>query len=155
MTDGAVRASDNFSRPKSCCCLPRSKDKPEDLGFPPVEPAAAKPADGKDKPKPDVLKQLVNNVLKNPFIWGMALTYFFIYIVRQVRTGVVIESENTEVKPVRHSQADREGAQGMQAMYECVCGGGGVQGGHSCVLKEGSWGQQVSSIGSFVLVVCE
>jgi len=29
------------------------------------------------------LKQLVNNVLKNPFIWGMALTYFFIYIVRQ------------------------------------------------------------------------
>jgi hypothetical protein len=32
-----------------------------------------------------VLKQLVNNVLKNPFIWGMALTYFFIYIVRQVR----------------------------------------------------------------------
>jgi sugar phosphate permease len=31
-----------------------------------------------------VLKQLVNNVLKNPFIWGMALTYFFIYIVRQV-----------------------------------------------------------------------
>lgn len=31
-----------------------------------------------------MLKQLVNNVLKNPFIWGMALTYFFIYIVRQV-----------------------------------------------------------------------
>ena len=26
---------------------------------------------------------LVNNVLTNPFIWGMALTYFFIYIVRQ------------------------------------------------------------------------
>jgi hypothetical protein len=23
--------------------------------------------------------------LKNPFIWGMALTYFFIYVVRQVR----------------------------------------------------------------------
>lgn len=61
-----------------------SKDKPEDLGYPPVEPAATKPT-GKDKPKPDVLKQLVNNVLKNPFIWGMALTYFFIYIVRQVK----------------------------------------------------------------------
>lgn len=25
----------------------------------------------------------MNNVLTNPFIWGMALTYFFIYIVRQ------------------------------------------------------------------------
>ena len=37
----------------------------------------------------DVLKQLVNNVLKNPFIWGMALTYFFIYVVRQVRVVCV------------------------------------------------------------------
>jgi sugar phosphate permease len=64
-----------------------SKDKPEDLGYPPVEPAAEKPkAAGEAKPKPNVLKQLLNNVLKNPFIWGMALTYFFIYIVRQVRT---------------------------------------------------------------------
>ena len=66
------------------CC---SRDKPEDLGFPPVEPAAAKPKS--DKAKPNVLKQLVNTVLKNPFIWGMALTYFFIYIVRQVCTGRV------------------------------------------------------------------
>ena len=79
------------------------RDKPEDLGYPPVEPvapskkAAAPAADGgaadggaakpeaapAAKKKPDVLKQLVNTVLKNPFIWGMALTYFFIYIVRQ------------------------------------------------------------------------
>jgi hypothetical protein len=68
-----------------CRC---SKDKPEDLGYPPVEPAAEKPkaAGGEAKAKPNVLKQLLNNVLKNPFIWGMALTYFFIYIVRQVRT---------------------------------------------------------------------
>ena len=66
----------------------KSRDKPEDLGFPPVEPDAAKPAPGAPaKPKPSVLKQLVSNVLKNPFIWGMALTYFFIYVVRQV--GVV------------------------------------------------------------------
>jgi sugar phosphate permease len=46
-----------------------------------VEPAAVKP---KNAPKPNLLKQLVNTVLKNPYIWGMALTYFFIYIVRQV-----------------------------------------------------------------------
>lgn len=65
-----------------------SKDKPEDIGYPPVEPVSEKAAAaGKDKPKPSVLKQLVNNVLKNPFIWGMALTYFFIYVVRQVRQG--------------------------------------------------------------------
>lgn len=44
-----------------------------------------KAAQATKKEKPNVLKQLVNNVLKNPFIWGMALTYFFIYIVRQVR----------------------------------------------------------------------
>jgi sugar phosphate permease len=65
------------------------RDKPEDVGFPPVEPTTTKAAaggagaDDKPKKKPDVLKQLVNTVLKNPFIWGMALTYFFIYVVRQ------------------------------------------------------------------------
>ncbi len=40
------------------------------------------------KPKPDIWAALVNNVLKNPFIWGMALTYFFIYVVRQVRPAL-------------------------------------------------------------------
>lgn len=29
------------------------------------------------------MQLLVQNVLKNPYIWGMALTYFFIYVVRQ------------------------------------------------------------------------
>lgn len=86
------------------------RDKPEDLGFPPVEPdttvkvkvaekkapaasggeggdkapAAAEKVDAEPAPaKPSVIKALVDNVLKNPFIWGMALTYFFIYVVRQ------------------------------------------------------------------------
>lgn len=27
--------------------------------------------------------RLVKDVLKNPYIWGLALTYFFIYVVRQ------------------------------------------------------------------------
>lgn len=58
------------------------KDKPEDIGYPPVEAVVLKT--GKDaKPKQSVLESLVKNVLKNPFIWGMALTYFFIYVVRQ------------------------------------------------------------------------
>jgi hypothetical protein len=39
-----------------------------------------------EKPKVDIMGALVNTVLKNPFIWGMALTYFFIYVVRQVPT---------------------------------------------------------------------
>jgi sugar phosphate permease len=26
---------------------------------------------------------LLNNVLKNVWIWGMAITYFFIYVIRQ------------------------------------------------------------------------
>lgn len=38
---------------------------------------------GAPKPKPDIWRSLVDKVLKNPFIWGMALTYFFIYVVRQ------------------------------------------------------------------------
>lgn len=60
------------------------RDKPEDLGFPPVEPVSeAKPKAKDDKPKADLWNSLLNNVLKNPFIWGMALTYFFVYVVRQ------------------------------------------------------------------------
>lgn len=61
------------------------RDSPEQVGFPPVEVVEkAKPkADGTEAPKESLLTLLVNNVLKNPFIWGMALTYFFIYVVRQ------------------------------------------------------------------------
>lgn len=61
------------------------RDSPEQSGFPPVEVVEkAKPkADGSEAPKESLLTLLVNNVLKNPFIWGMALTYFFIYVVRQ------------------------------------------------------------------------
>uniref|UniRef100_A0A7S0YG03 Major facilitator superfamily (MFS) profile domain-containing protein n=1 Tax=Polytomella parva TaxID=51329 RepID=A0A7S0YG03_9CHLO len=74
------------------------KDRPEDVGFPPVEPvdvalsSQARSAKGSKAEKAntksgnaesDILGQLVKNVLKNPFIWGLALTYFFIYIVRQ------------------------------------------------------------------------
>ena len=68
---------------------PAPRDKPEDIGAPPVEPPVElAPSDkgGKDNGnKPSLLEMLVQNVLKNPFIWGMALTYFFIYVVRQVK----------------------------------------------------------------------
>eukprot|EP00983_Pelagomonas_calceolata_P029791 933159-Pelagomonas_calceolata.AAC.4 len=36
-----------------------------------------------EQPKQSIWAALVQNVLKNPFIWGMALTYFMIYVVRQ------------------------------------------------------------------------
>ena len=60
------------------------RDSPESCGFPPVEVVAVKKkSDGSEAPKESLLTMLVNNVLKNPFIWGMALTYFFVYVVRQ------------------------------------------------------------------------
>ncbi|GFR44243.1 hypothetical protein Agub_g5444 [Astrephomene gubernaculifera] len=63
------------------------RDKPEDVGHPPVEPVSEAAAGGHgssaSKPKADIWGSLVKHVLKNPYIWGMALTYFFIYVVRQ------------------------------------------------------------------------
>lgn len=61
------------------------KDSPESAGFPPVERVeqAAKVEGAPPVAKESLMELLMNNVLKNPFIWGMALTYFFIYIVRQ------------------------------------------------------------------------
>ena len=76
------------------------KDKPESAGYPPVEEEeesaalAASDADAasvegaseatpKPKPKQSIKEILLENVLKNPFIWGMALTYFFVYVIRQ------------------------------------------------------------------------
>ena len=61
------------------------RDSPEAVGYPPVETVQAKPKekDGSDAPKESLVSLLLNNVLKNPFIWGMAFTYFFVYVVRQ------------------------------------------------------------------------
>lgn len=78
------------------------RDSPESVGYAPVERVDNGAVAEKKKKKivggeeeeevttsttietkPSLLKMLVDNVLTNPFIWGMALTYFFIYIVRQ------------------------------------------------------------------------
>lgn len=76
-----------FTLRRHCYHVWHHRDKPEDIGYPPVEGPDPKKVSQADKPKPDIWAALVNNVLKNPFIWGMALTYFFIYVVRQVRAG--------------------------------------------------------------------
>ncbi|KAL3139964.1 hypothetical protein ABBQ38_004251 [Trebouxia sp. C0009 RCD-2024] len=60
------------------------KDSPEKIGYPPVEIVKPKKQDAAGlEQKETLLQLLVKNVLKNPYIWGMALTYFFIYVVRQ------------------------------------------------------------------------
>ena len=83
------------------------RDSPEARGFEPVEKssseekAAAKEEEGeKEKEKEgakkakegagegegeqlSLLQNLFQNVLSNPFIWGLAFTYFCVYVVRQ------------------------------------------------------------------------
>lgn len=71
------------------------RDSPEAIGYPPVEarkeaapaPAAAA-GDGDAQPPPAAEKEslvslLVNDCLKNPYVVGLAFTYFFVYVVRQ------------------------------------------------------------------------
>jgi sugar phosphate permease len=64
------------------------KDSPESIGYPPIESIEKakkknKAGEEVDEEKKSLLTLLVQNVLRNPYIWGMALTYFCIYVVRQ------------------------------------------------------------------------
>mmetsp|Transcript_17867 Transcript_17867/g.44225 ORF Transcript_17867/g.44225 Transcript_17867/m.44225 type:complete len:465 (-) Transcript_17867:978-2372(-) len=68
------------------------RDSPEARGFSPVEqtnraPETPSSREGNDKPQPgeklSLLENLFQNVLSNPFIWGLAFTYFCVYVVRQ------------------------------------------------------------------------
>eukprot|EP00223_Ostreococcus_mediterraneus_P004749 CAMPEP_0174580860 /NCGR_PEP_ID=MMETSP0929-20130131/2718_1 /TAXON_ID=548131 ORGANISM="Ostreococcus mediterraneus, Strain clade-D-RCC2572" /NCGR_SAMPLE_ID=MMETSP0929 /ASSEMBLY_ACC=CAM_ASM_000573 /LENGTH=322 /DNA_ID=CAMNT_0015762353 /DNA_START=575 /DNA_END=1543 /DNA_ORIENTATION=+ len=62
------------------------KDCPEDKGFYPVEPESKGRNDTKAANTSNdqtLIQNLFNNVLSNPFIWGLAFTYFCVYVVRQ------------------------------------------------------------------------
>jgi len=64
------------------------KDSPESAGYLPVEKVEEKSSNAHDskgnpKPKESLIDLLVNDVLKNPFVVGLAITYFFVYVVRQ------------------------------------------------------------------------
>uniref|UniRef100_A0A6U9RBK6 Major facilitator superfamily (MFS) profile domain-containing protein n=1 Tax=Picocystis salinarum TaxID=88271 RepID=A0A6U9RBK6_9CHLO len=61
------------------------KDSPESAGFPPVEVTKdSEPVETEESAEEISLwDNLVQNVLTNPYIWGMALSYFFIYVLRQ------------------------------------------------------------------------
>lgn len=65
------------------------RDSPEARGYYPVEAPEKKPETAEkqgQKEEPEQLSLLDNlfqNVLSNPFIWGLAFTYFCVYVVRQ------------------------------------------------------------------------
>ena len=60
---------------------------------------------GEPQQKESLLSLLLNNVLKNPYIWGMALTYFFIYVVRQgVTSWFVFYLIKVRRPPVCHAR---------------------------------------------------
>tara|TARA_B100001540_G_C15814237_1_gene646207 strand:- start:885 stop:2732 length:1848 start_codon:yes stop_codon:yes gene_type:complete len=63
------------------------KDSPEAKGFEPVENICnhkeAKKQTEQMEQKINLWENLLHNVLSNPFIWGLAFTYFCVYVVRQ------------------------------------------------------------------------
>jgi sugar phosphate permease len=72
-----------------CVLILGVKESPVSAGYSPVEEeeeAVATKEDGETvvpESKQSIKEILFNNVLRNPFIWGMAFTYFFIYVIRQ------------------------------------------------------------------------
>lgn len=68
------------------------RDSPQAAGFLPVEvvkqniaapKAAGTGSDVSEEKKESLIDLLVTDVLKNPYVVGLALTYFFVYVVRQ------------------------------------------------------------------------
>ena len=66
------------------------KDSPEARGFEAVEdvkviatPKPTQEEEANSGEKLSLLQNLFQNVLSNPFIWGLAFTYFCVYVVRQ------------------------------------------------------------------------
>ena len=65
-------------------------DSPQSVGYPPVERQATSTSKNTTstsatttEKKESLMDLLVTDVLKNPFVVGLALTYFFVYVVRQ------------------------------------------------------------------------
>lgn len=64
------------------------RDSPEERGFEAVEPvtrpSTERAVEVKDSAtSSSLIQNLCDNVLSNPFIWGLAFTYFCVYVVRQ------------------------------------------------------------------------
>jgi MFS transporter, OPA family, sugar phosphate sensor protein UhpC len=61
-------------------------DKPSDKGFEAVEGVSNKKSESAEKDKdtgPSVKEILFQDVLPNPWVWLFAISYFFVYMVRQ------------------------------------------------------------------------
>ena len=65
----------------------RLRDSPEDVGLPPADPKeeesfGSSDANGDDQ-KLSMREALLKYVLTNPYVWLLAVSYFFVYFVRQ------------------------------------------------------------------------
>ena len=64
----------------------RLRDTPQSLGLPPIEKYRGDYLDKgkkeKEKTKFSTRELLFDYVLKNRFIWGLAISYFFVYVIR-------------------------------------------------------------------------
>jgi MFS transporter, OPA family, sugar phosphate sensor protein UhpC len=66
----------------------RLRDNPESVGLPPVDPELLAEEKAARKTSPDspeltLRQKLFKYVLSNPYVWLLALSYFFVYFVRQ------------------------------------------------------------------------
>ena len=71
------------------------KDTPESAGYPPVDQdvdtdTSKDLESGKGKAKDGMCKTLMDKVLRNPGIWCLALTYFFVCVPSNNATALVL-----------------------------------------------------------------
>lgn len=94
----------------------RLRDTPQSLGLPPIEKfrndnVDANSNNGKDN-QTSLRKILVEYVLKNPYMWILAVAYFFVYVVR---TGV---NDWTALFLVETKGYSSIGANGVVSLFE-------------------------------------
>lgn len=92
----------------------RLRDTPQSLGLPPIEKYRNDYGSNQSHDERELTTKeiLVEYVLKNKFIWLLAISYFFIYIVR---TGV---NDWTALFLIEKKEYSRLGANGCVSMFE-------------------------------------
>lgn len=93
----------------------RLRDTPQSVGLPTIEKFrndAVDKMEAKDGEKSTVKSVLVDAVLKNPYIWLLAIAYFFVYAVR---TGII---DWTALFLVETKNYSNIGANGCVSMFE-------------------------------------
>lgn len=67
------------------------KDTPENFGHAPVStPKPKQKSADPDEKKPSMIQNLKTEVLTNPYVWLFAISYFFVYVIRQGATSWLI-----------------------------------------------------------------